>query len=89
MANVVGGWGHPEDCVALALVTWAALEMERHGTAGGPRAALLLGIGIAFQPLAILGVAPVLARLGWNAAAWLVVAPGAAERPGPPAGAGP
>ena len=63
VANVVGGWGHPEDCVSLALVIWAALAMERSGAAGASRAAVLLGIALAFQPLAILGVAPVLARL--------------------------
>jgi hypothetical protein len=63
VATVVGGWGHPEDCIALAFVIWAALAMERSGTAGAPRAALLLGMAVAFQPLAILGVAPVLARL--------------------------
>ncbi len=68
VANVAGGWGHPEDCVALALVVWAALALERRGRAGGPRAALLLGVGIAFQPLALLGVAPVLTRLGWRVA---------------------
>jgi hypothetical protein len=63
VANVVGGWGHPEDCVSLAFVIWAALVVERSGTAGAPKAAVLLGIALAFQPLAILGVAPVLARL--------------------------
>ena len=71
VANVVGGWGHPEDCVALAFVVWAALAVERDGAAAPPRAALLLGVGIAFQPLALLGVAPVLARLSWRAAARL------------------
>ncbi len=71
VANVAGGWGHPEDCVALALVVWAALTMERGGSDAAPRAALLLGVGIAFQPLALLGVAPVLARLSWRAAARL------------------
>jgi hypothetical protein len=65
VADVAGGWGHPEDCVALAFVVWAALALERDGAAA-PRAALLLGLGIAFQPLAVLGVAPVLARLGWR-----------------------
>ncbi len=78
VANVVGGWGHPEDCVAVALVVWAALTMERDGAPGAPRAALLLGLGIAFQPLALLGVAPVLARLTWRAAArlsWRLVLP--------------
>ncbi len=71
VANVVGYWGHPEDCVAVACVVWAALRMDRFGEGGAPRAALLLGVGIAFQPLALLGVAPVLARLSWRAAAHL------------------
>lgn len=78
VANVTGLWGHPEDCVAVALVLWSALALERHGAAAGPRAALLLGIGIAFQPLAILAVAPVLARLGWRSVArdsWRLVVP--------------
>ncbi len=78
VANVAGLWGHPEDCVAVAMVVWAALQLERHGGAAGPRAALLLGIGIAFQPLALLGVAPLLARLGWRRAArlsWRLVLP--------------
>jgi hypothetical protein len=78
VANVVGLWGHPEDCVALACVVWAALIMDERGRAGGGRAALLLGIGIAFQPMAVLGVAPVLTTLGWRRAArraWLLVAP--------------
>ena len=66
VANVAGVWGHPEDCVAVATVLWAALAMERRPDGGGRRAAWLLGLGIAFQPLAILGVAPVLARLGWR-----------------------
>ncbi len=78
VANVVGFWGHPEDCVAVALVLWAALTMERFGEPGARRAALLLGVGIAFQPLALLGMAPVLARLSWRAAArlwWRLVLP--------------
>ncbi len=78
VANVVGGWGHPEDCVAVALVVWAALTMERNGPEGAPRAALLLGLGIAFQPLALLGIAPVLGRLTWRAATrllWRLVLP--------------
>ncbi|HSZ35659.1 MAG TPA: hypothetical protein VK773_01110 [Acidimicrobiales bacterium] len=78
VANVTGVWGHPEDCIAVAMVLWSALALERRGGAAGPRAALLLGIGIAFQPLAILAVAPVLARLGWRSAArtsWRLVLP--------------
>jgi hypothetical protein len=80
VGNVVAGWGHPEDCVALAFVVWAALSMERRGPAGAARAALLLGLGIAFQPLAILGVVPVLCRLDWRLAlrvSWRLVAPSA------------
>jgi hypothetical protein len=69
VANVTGLWGHPEDCIAVAMVLWSALAVERHGSAGGPRAALLLGVGIAFQPLAVLAVAPVLTRLGWRSVA--------------------
>ena len=66
VANVAGVWGHPEDCVAVALVLWAALAMDRRPDTGGRPAAWLLGLGIAFQPLAVLGVFPVLARLGWR-----------------------
>ncbi|HUE06385.1 MAG TPA: hypothetical protein VMP41_03080 [Acidimicrobiales bacterium] len=78
VANVAGVWGHPEDCVAVAMVLWAALAIERRPDTGAGRAAWLLGIGIAFQPLAILGVAPVLARLGWRSFAkvsWRLVLP--------------
>ena len=79
VANVAGIWGHPEDCVSLALVVWAALAIDRHpDTGGGRRAAWLLGLVIAFQPLAILGVAPVLARLGWRSIAkisWRLLLP--------------
>ena len=78
VANVAGVWGHPEDCVAVAMVLWAALAIERRPDAGARRAAWLLGLGIAFQPLAILGVAPVLARLGWRSFAkvsWRLVLP--------------
>jgi hypothetical protein len=66
VGNVVIRWGHPEDCVSLALVVWAALDLERHPAGRGSRAAWILGLAIAFQPLAVLGVAPVLARVGWR-----------------------
>ena len=72
VANVTAYWGHPEDCMAVAFVLWAALSMERRGSAGASRAALLLGIGIALQPLALLAVAPILARLTWRRAGRLV-----------------
>jgi hypothetical protein len=66
VANVVFGWGHPEDCAAIALVIWSALVFDRHGMAALPKAAWLLGLAIAFQPLAILGVVPILARSTWR-----------------------
>jgi hypothetical protein len=78
VANVAGVWGHPEDCVTVAMVLWASLAMERRPDTGVRRAAWLLGVGIAFQPLAILGLAPVLARLGWRSFAkvsWRLVLP--------------
>lgn len=59
-------WGHPEDCVALALALWAALAVERDGASGLPRAAWLLGLAVACQPLALLAAAPVAARFGWR-----------------------
>ena len=78
VANVVGGWGHPEDCVAVALVVWAALTMERNGPAGCARARPPARARHRVPPLALLGVAPVLARLTWRAAArlsWRLVLP--------------
>jgi hypothetical protein len=57
-------WGHPEDCIALALVLWAALAIDRHGSNALSRAGWLLGIAVAFQPLALLAVAPIVARFG-------------------------
>ncbi|HVT41753.1 MAG TPA: hypothetical protein VHD39_02130, partial [Acidimicrobiales bacterium] len=56
---------------------------ERLGTSAGGvrRAAWLLGIGIAFQPLALLAVVPILARLSWRTAAgqvWRLALPSAA-----------
>lgn len=78
VANVAGVWGHPEDCVAVAMVIWAALAIEQRPETGARRAAWLLGLGIAFQPLAILGVAPVLACLGWRSFAkvsWRLLLP--------------
>ena len=73
-------WGHPEDCVALAFVVWAAWPRAgAPGTGGGAAGrAGCSASAIAFQPLAILGVAPVLTRLGWKAAArswWRLVLP--------------
>jgi hypothetical protein len=71
-------WGHPEDCIALALVLWAALAAARNEPLGVPRAGWLLGVAVAFQPLALLAVAPVVARYGWRdlwRSAWRVALP--------------
>ncbi len=71
-------WGHPEDCLALALVVWAALAVDHDGPSGLRRAAWLLGAAIACQPLALLAVAPVLARFAWRelrGAAWRLALP--------------
>jgi hypothetical protein len=57
-------WGHPEDCIALALVLWASLAIDRDGSSALTRAGWLLGVAVAFQPLALLAVAPIVARFG-------------------------
>jgi hypothetical protein len=71
-------WGHPEDCIALALVLWAALAVDGAPTKGVTQAGWLLGAAVALQPLALLAVAPVVARFGrrdlWRAA-WRIVLP--------------
>ena len=67
VGSAVVFWGHPEDCLSLALVLWAALAVERDGSAGLARAGWLLGFAVALQPLALLAVAPVVARFGWRA----------------------
>jgi hypothetical protein len=64
VVNAAAFWGHPEDCIALALVLWAALAIERNGSSAVNRAGWLLGIAVAFQPLALLAVAPIVARFG-------------------------
>ena len=73
-------WGHPEDCIALALVLWAALGVDRQGADGLKRAGWLLGVAVACQPLALLAAAPVVARFGWRelrGVAWRLVLPSA------------
>jgi hypothetical protein len=45
--------------------------LERDAPGAARHGAWLLGAAIAFQPLAVLGVAPVLARLGWRKVAAL------------------
>jgi len=71
-------WGHPEDCIALALVVWAALAVDHDPMGGRLRAGWLLGLAIACQPLAVLAVAPVVARFGWRelrGVAWRLALP--------------
>ena len=71
-------WGHPEDCIALAFVVWAALAVERRGAEGLRRAGWLLGIAVACQPLALLAVAPVVSRArgrDLGAVAWRFAVP--------------
>lgn len=73
-------WGHPEDVIALALVLWAALAVERRGNRGWRQAGWLLGLAVACQPLALLAVAPIVARAGWRdlrVVAWRLVLPSA------------
>ncbi len=55
--NVVPYWGHPEDCVAVALLLFAVDAAAE----GRPwRSAWLVGLGLAVQPLVLLAV-PILA----------------------------
>ena len=74
VATVVGGWGHPEDRVRRGPRVGGSEHGSGLGVVGEPRAAL----GIPFEPGAILGVAPVLARLSWHGAArlwWRLLVP--------------
>jgi len=80
VVSAAGFWGHPEDCIALALVLWAALAVDRDGAGGVKRAGWLLGVAVACQPLALLAVAPVVARFGrrdLGGVAWRLVLPSA------------
>ena len=80
VVSAVVFWGHPEDCIALALVLWAAVAADHSGSARASRAGWLLGAAVAFQPVALLGVAPVVARFGWRdlgRVAWRTALPSA------------
>ena len=70
-------WGHPEDLLAVACALWALpAAFDRRWT----KAAGLVGLGLAFQPLVVLVVPLVLARTPrrlWARAGAMVVAPGA------------
>ena len=59
---------------------WAALAVDRDGAGGVKRAGWLLGVAVACQPLALLAVAPVVARFGrrdLGGVAWRLVLPSA------------
>lgn len=68
--NVAPYWGHPEDCVAVALTLFAV-----DAAVGGRtwRCAWLVGIGLAVQPLVLLAV-PILAVIvgGRQIVGWLI-----------------
>lgn len=61
LLDVVAWWGHPEDAMSVGLVLYAALAGDK---GDDRRMALLLGIGVCLQPLALLAAGPLLARLG-------------------------
>lgn len=72
---LVAYWGHPEDSVALALGLGALLAGD---DGRWLRMALLLGVGVAFQPLIILIAPLAISRVPprhWPAAAGTVLAP--------------
>jgi hypothetical protein len=66
IGSVVIFWGHPEVPVSLALALWAALALERDGERALGRAGWLLGLAVAFQPLALLCLTPIVARYHWR-----------------------
>ncbi len=67
--NVVPYWGHPEDCVAVALALFA---VDAAAAGRRWRSAWLMGLGLAVQPLVLLAV-PVLAVVagGRHVVGWL------------------
>ena len=79
VANVAGGWGHPGGLRGRGARRVGRAGLERRGARR--RAACRARFSAwasRFQPLALLGVAPVLARLGWRGAArqwWRLVLP--------------
>ncbi len=77
LAWTVALWGHPDDAMAVGLMTWALREALRGRSR---RAAWLLGAGLAVQPLVVLGAFVVAAYArprglkGWWSFAWRVSA---------------
>lgn len=69
LANVTLLWGHPEDAISVGVVLYAALAVD---DGARRRAGLLLGVALAVQPLALLAVPAVVARLSWRQVARLV-----------------
>ena len=65
LVNVAVVWGHPEDAISVGLVLYAALAVQ---DGKYRRGAWLLGVAVAFQPLAFLAVPVLGARLSWRAA---------------------
>jgi hypothetical protein len=65
LANVTVLWGHPEDAISVGLVLYATLAAQDDNPR---RAAWLLGIAVAFQPLALLAVPVLGARFAWREA---------------------
>ncbi|MGH9100034.1 MAG: hypothetical protein ACRDV8_07380, partial [Acidimicrobiales bacterium] len=56
-------WGHPEDLLALACALYALLAAW---SGRWTKAACLVGLGLAFQPLVVLVLPVVLARVPWR-----------------------
>ena len=65
LANVTVLWGHPEDAISIALVLYAVLAVQ---DGNHRRAAWLLGVAVAFQPLALLAIPALGARFSWREA---------------------
>jgi hypothetical protein len=87
LSEVTIGWGHPEDAVAIGLVLYAVVAADRRRF---NRAAWLLGVAVAVQPLAVVAAGAlggvVAARAGRRAVVALVaplVLPSAVVLAGP------
>lgn len=68
--NVSVQSGHPEDAVAVALLLYGILALSNDRFA---KSAWLIGVGIAVQPLILLGLLVVLALLPVRRMAWFLV----------------
>lgn len=61
--NVTGRWGHPEDAVAIGLLMYAALLLDRGRLSA---AGWLTGAAVCVQPLVLLAVPVLAAVLPWR-----------------------